>query len=194
MSKTKPVEQIFELCGFGQCWFGENYAEELFTKSQTLAEQHPQAKFSFIGTLQSNKIQKLVQHCDEIQTVTSVKHLRYISRYADQEKKTPFPVFIQCNFWQETSKSGVSYEEAQRIAKVCKEEFSETVALKGLMGIPPARVSEKQDARPYQEFILAAKTIGDGQSSIGMSKDWKTAAKAGSSCIRIGSLLFGARD
>ena len=86
----------------GQIRFAENYCDELLEKAKFIEERGISLQWSFIGSLQSNKIKKIVEVAHEIQTIASIKQARYINRYAAEYHKVPFPVFIQINY--ETNK------------------------------------------------------------------------------------------
>ena len=94
----------------------------------------------YIGALQSNKIGRLVEVCSEIQTVGSVKHLRYIDRYALEHGKKDFPVFLQVNIANESQKSGFTIEQIQNLFE--SEDSFDNIVIKGLMAIPPAEDSK----------------------------------------------------
>lgn len=198
VSKTKPAEDIRALYAQGQRWFGENYADELIKKAESLKDLD--IKWSFIGQLQSNKIARLIPIVAEIQTVSSEKHLRFIDRYARECNKSPFPIFLEVNIGQEDSKAGFSLTAAQELAKRIPAEFP-NVDLRGLMAIPPSDIQDTSpgqtiDSPPkiYLDLAQAAVSVGKGELSLGMSGDLGLAIAAGSTCVRIGRALFGARS
>ena len=90
VSKGQSIEKIKNLYDLGLRYFGESYCEELIEKAHKLPKD---INWSFIGKLQSNKIKKILTVSNEIQSVSSQKHIRYIVKYAQQLNKTPFPFF-----------------------------------------------------------------------------------------------------
>lgn len=194
-SKFQSIDKIQELASYGQLWFGENYTQELLDKASHTSKF--QIQWSYIGTLQSNKIKKLVAACSEIQTITSIDHLRLTAKSAQLFNKTPFPVYLSVNFEDEASKSGCKEEE---LPKLVEEAMSlPQLCLKGIMAIPSYELSLKASQDPenspelYGHIASVAKTIGQGHLSLGMSLDLEAAIACGSSCVRIGTDLFGPR-
>jgi PLP dependent protein len=204
VSKTKPPSAVEALHREGQLDFGENYVDELVEKANALKD-FPHIRWIFIGQLQSNKIKKIMSWASEIQTVASEKQARYVDRYALELGKSPFPIYIQVNAGNEEQKSGVSETEAQDLARYILHKCPH-VLLKGIMVIPPAQYSDKNNAvendpdnvtpsatELYGAMRDLASKIGVGKLSMGMSSDLKLAIKHGSDCIRIGTALFGPR-
>ena len=195
VSKVKPASKIQAVYDQGVRDFGENYADELSAKALALSHLSD-INWIFLGQLQSNKIQKLVEHAAEIQTVASIKHARYIQRYSLEFKKSNFPVWIQINADAEAQKFGVTPSETPELAALIKTQCP-NLRLMGLMAIPPSSFSDKecQGVVPslYENLIRLARTIGAGKISLGMSSDLGIAIAAGSDCVRIGTAIFGER-
>jgi pyridoxal phosphate enzyme (YggS family) len=194
VSKKQSIEKISYLHSLGYQRFGENYAQELFDKAEQLAATD--ISWVFIGQLQSNKIQKLVHTCDEIQTVASLKHARYINRYSLEANKKNYPIYIAINAAEEPQKAGVKFSEVDSIATEISRSCPNLVT-KGVMAIPPAALSKtsSSDKIPelYQQIAQSARKIGTGQLSLGMSHDLAAAIHAGSTCVRVGTRIFGSR-
>jgi len=193
VSKGQSAQSIRNLYAQGQRAFGENYVEELLKKAAELSDL-PDLLWVFIGQLQSNKIQRLLAVVSEIQTVTSLKHLRYIDRYAAELGKAQFPVWLEVNVGGESTKSGIPLDEVADLAQAAKT-FSH-LCLKGIMAIPPATFSDQTHQQPpelYQQLRRLANLVGEGQLSLGMSQDLSLAIAAGSNCLRIGRALMGER-
>ena len=114
VSKGRPVSAIKKLYALGQRDFGENFLPELREKSEKLKEL--EINWVFTGILQSNRIKQIVQICNEVQSVVSFKHARYIERYAGHYGKTPFPVYLTINVGNEPQKQGVTADKAQELA------------------------------------------------------------------------------
>lgn len=194
VSKKHSALQVEKLYGLGHRYFGENYASELFEKAATLAELD--IRWSFIGTLQSNKISRLVAVCSEIQTAASLKHLKHIDKSAGELRKFGFPVYLQINLTKEPQKSGFTLEDLEANIAQIKKDFP-NLTFEGLMAIPPAEVSQDTENPKSQQFYKRLKNINDGfgfkKLSLGMSHDMELAIENGSTCIRVGTDIFGPR-
>jgi pyridoxal phosphate enzyme (YggS family) len=198
VSKTHPPESIRQIYGYGHREFGENYADELEQKFNALSDLKD-LNLIFIGQLQSNKIQKIVRHAAEIQSIATEKHARYVNRYAKEFGKYNYPVWIVVNAGDESSKQGTNISEVDRLAKFIQSECPQLL-LKGIMAIPPAIyqdswLMEKPGTIPtlYSDLKNLANSTGTGLLSLGMSGDLELAIRAGSQVIRIGSAIFGSR-
>lgn len=196
VSKGQSPEKIRALYHLGQREFGENYADELALKAEALRDL--QIKWIFIGHLQSNKIQRLVNITSEIQTISSMKHARYVARYSADLGKKNFPIFIEVNAADESAKAGVSPAATPALAKEIQTEFP-GLDLRGIMTVPPdiyndsAFPPESLLPELYLQLKTLAAKVGQGELSLGMSNDLHLALRAGSTCVRIGRALFGAR-
>jgi pyridoxal phosphate enzyme (YggS family) len=188
VSKGQSEAKIRDLYARGQREFGENYFQELEAKAAALADLKD-LRWIFIGQLQSNKIQRIVRLAAEIQTAASEKHLRYIDRYAAEAGKVPYPVYIEVNAGDESTKAGVAVDEA--LALVQAGKTMPNLEIEGLMAIPPGDVV---DPGLYALLRQLADQAGNGKLSLGMSGDYREALAAGSDCVRIGRSLFGARQ
>ena len=139
VSKGQDAEKIRQVYDLGQRYFAENYCDELILKAEKL--NIPNIYWAYIGTLQSNKVQRIVKLCSEIQTVASLKHVRYVAKYARFYKKVPYPIFIAVNSMAEEKKSGITWLEAEKLSQQISEEFPE-LSLQGAFVIPPKDISE----------------------------------------------------
>jgi pyridoxal phosphate enzyme (YggS family) len=194
VTKNHSLDMIVQLVALELKRFGENYGQEMFAKAE--ATQHLDIQWVFIGQLQTNKIRKIVATAAEIQSVTCLKHAQVVARCAEEFGKTPFPIYLSVNAGDEDSKGGVALDAVQTLAAQIIHELP-TLRLKGLMAIPPPL--SDQESLPgvvpklYRELASLAKTIGEGQLSLGMSGDLEPAIAAGSTCVRIGTALLGKR-
>ena len=195
VSKTKPVSAIEEAIQAGQKAFGENYVQEgvekiAYFNQQTYLEWH------FIGPLQSNKTKLVAAHFDWIQTVDRLKIAQRLSEQRPADK-APLNVLIQINISDEASKSGITPEEMLPLAK--EIALLPNLKLRGLMAIP------KPEHEPAQQKIALGKMQqlfnrlqtefeGIDTLSMGMSDDMAAAIECGSTMVRIGTAVFGARD
>lgn len=191
VSKRHPSASIRGLYNLGQRVFGENYASELFEKAHELSDL--EIEWIYIGALQSNKIARLVEVCSEIHTVSSEKHLRYIDKYAAQQGKNPFPVYLQVNLGGEHQKAGFSASELKALHP--KLPSFSNVLVRGLMAIPPKEDSVSQALAPPSYKLLSElnQSLDFHHLSVGMSADLEKALACGSTDLRVGSAIFGPR-
>ena len=198
VSKTKPVSDIEETIAAGQRAFGENYVQEGVSKIQYFA-QTPYAdelEWHFIGPLQSNKSRLVAEHFDWIHTVDRVKIAQRLSEQRPADKAA-LNVLIQINISDESSKSGIDLEALDALAAQVAE--MPNLRLRGLMAIPaPEEDPVKQKAvfdRMEQAFLALKKQYPHIDTlSMGMTHDMAAAITAGSTMVRIGTAIFGARD
>ena len=195
VSKTKPVSAIEEAIQAGQKAFGENYVQEGVEKIAYFNQQ-ADLEWHFIGPLQSNKTKLVAAHFDWIQTVDRLKIAQRLSEQRPAGK-APLNVLIQINISDEASKSGIAPEEMLPLAKAIA--LLPNLKLRGLMAIP------KPEHEPAQQKIALGKMQqlfnrlqtefeGIDTLSMGMSDDMAAAIECGSTMVRIGTAVFGARD
>lgn len=195
VSKTKPVSAIEEAIQAGQKAFGENYVQEGVEKIAYFNQQ-ADLEWHFIGPLQSNKTKLVAAHFDWIQTVDRLKIAQRLSEQRPADK-APLNVLIQINISDEASKSGIAPEEMLALAK--EIALLPNLKLRGLMAIP------KPEHEPAQQKIALSKMQqlfnrlqtefeGIDTLSMGMSDDMAAAIECGSTMVRIGTAVFGARD
>ncbi len=194
VSKTQPDSAVRAVFALGQRRFGENYAQELAEKAESLKDLA--IHWIYIGHLQSNKLKKIVTYAAEIQTVASYDHAKHIARHAADLGKTPYPIYLEINAADEESKSGLSKKEILPLASKIKAELPE-LTLKGLMAIPPDTYTDEafETVPPlYTELRALADQVGEGKLSLGMSNDLRLALEAGSDFVRVGTAIFGRRS
>ena len=198
VSKTKPNEAIAAALEAGQKAFGENYVQEGVEKVRYFSEHYRDAgiEWHFIGPIQSNKTRLIAESFD---WVHSIDRQKIAQRLNDQrpEGMPPIQVLIQVNSSGEASKSGTSESEVFALAELISS--LPNLTLKGLMSIP-ANVSDyDSQLRAFKQLAslkdkLAEKYDGLDTLSMGMSGDMQAAVEAGSTMVRIGTAIFGARD
>ena len=142
----------------------------------------------FIGPIQSNKIKKIVHHCDVIQSVAKLKHLKKIDIAAKEEGKV-IDFMFQVNISRDVNKGGIQPEELLQSIKEFHDLKLNNVNLIGLMTIGREASPEERLAY-YQELKQLFDQTGLQQLSMGMSDDYKEAIKAGSTMVRLGRILF----
>lgn len=195
VSKTKPVEAIQEAIDAGQRAFGENYVQEGVEKVQFFANRSD-LEWHFIGNLQSNKTRVVAEHFDWVQTIDRLKIAQRLSEQRPANLP-PLNVLIQVNISDEDSKSGIQPSEIFTLASEIAQ--LPNLRLRGLMAIP------KPESEPEQQKIalaqmqtlfqqLQSQFDGIDTLSMGMSNDMQAAIECGSTMVRIGTAIFGARD
>jgi PLP dependent protein len=194
VSKVHPVEAILEAYAAGQRLFGENRVQEFQEKSPHLKEL-TEAEFHLIGPLQSNKTAKAAELFDAIDAVDSLKIAQRLNTTATALGKK-LPVLIEVKLSHEESKHGLSAEELPSLLAAMNDlESIETV---GLMTVPPW----SEDAEPARPYFRELRRLRDAslarfpqvtQLSMGMSNDFTVAIEEGSTCVRVGTALFGRR-
>jgi PLP dependent protein len=196
VSKTFPAEDVRAAHAAGQRAFGENYLQEAQTKLEALADLRASVEWHFIGPLQSNKTRPVAEQFD---WVHSVDRLKIAQRLSEQRPDTlpPLNVCLQVNVSGEASKSGVVPAEALSVAQ--QIAALPRLQLRGLMAIPePAGDVDEQRAphRMLRELFdtLRAHGLPLDTLSMGMSGDLEAAVLEGSTMVRIGTAIFGARD
>ncbi len=194
VSKTHPADTIKAATELGITLFGENKVQEAKAK---IPNSPGRARWHFIGHLQSNKCRDAVELFSMIQCVDSLAIAQEINRRADQAGKT-MPVLLEINVAREGSKFG--YKPEQMLADVKELNALKRLEIHGLMAIPPfSPVPDK--SRPYFKTLRELKTRAEDilgaplpVLSIGMSDDFEIAIEEGSTMIRVGTALFGARQ
>ncbi|MFQ2921362.1 YggS family pyridoxal phosphate-dependent enzyme [Aeromonas allosaccharophila] len=198
VSKTKTVEAVMAAHAAGQRCFGESYAQEAATKIDTLRQQpeYCDIEWHFIGPLQSNKSKLVAERFDWVQSVDRDK---LIDRLNNQRPASmaPLNVCLQINISGESSKSGTSEQEIFRLAELVSQ--SDRLVLRGLMAIPEHTSDETvlaaQMTRMQTLFTELARQYPTVDTlSMGMTEDLELAIAHGSTMVRVGTAIFGARD
>ncbi|MDG1012445.1 MAG: YggS family pyridoxal phosphate-dependent enzyme [Luminiphilus sp.] len=193
VSKTKPDGLIRAAWNAGQRAFGENYAQEAEEKARRLADLS--IEWHFIGPIQSNKTRGLAQ---TMAWVHSIDRLKIAQRLSDQrpEHLPPLNICVQIKLSDEPSKSGVASSElpnlAEQIVKLPK------LRLRGLMAIPAATADYPEQRMSFSKlqgllFELQKQHPQADTLSMGMSGDLEAAVVEGSTLVRVGTDIFGAR-
>ncbi|HII4323284.1 YggS family pyridoxal phosphate-dependent enzyme [Enterobacter cloacae] len=197
VSKTKPASAIAEAIDAGQRAFGENYVQEGVDKIRYFQEQgNTGLQWHFIGPLQSNKSRLVAEHFDWCHTID---RLRIATRLNDQRtaEMPALNVLIQINISDENSKSGIALSELDALA--AEVAALPRLTLRGLMAIPAPESSYERQFAVAQQMAVAFEALKARYEtvdtlSLGMSDDMEAAIAAGSTMVRIGTAIFGARD
>jgi len=187
VSKRKSVNNIFPIIKAGQLSFGENQLQEVKQKWPVIKDEYHNIKLHFIGTIQSKKLEDIINYCDVIHTIDREKLVLIISKL-DQSLLQNKTFFLQINTGNEPQKSGIKLEEAESFIQFCKNS---KINIDGLMCLPPE--NEVPD-KHFQILQSLAHNNHIKYLSMGMTDDYQSALKYGSTHIRIGTAIFGARD
>lgn len=199
VSKFHEASAIHEAYEAGHRLFGESRVQELVPKYNELPKD---IRWHFIGHLQSNKVKQVVPLVDTIESVDSLKLLEEIDKEAAKFNRT-IKILLQIHIAQEEHKYGFSFDEAEEIIRSGRLKTLSHVKLAGLMGM--ASFTDN-DAQIRSEFkclagffskLKASYFAADDsfkELSIGMSDDFPIAIEEGSTLVRIGSKIFGARE
>lgn len=204
VSKTHPAEYIQEAYDAGQRDFAENKVQELQTKVEVLPKD---IKWHFIGHLQTNKVKYIVPYIHLIHTVDSMRLLQAISKEvvkynAANKAERVVDVLLEVHIAQEETKTGLGIDELDGLLREWVKNPLEGVRIKGLMTMASNTDDMEQVEREFETMNQLNKRIklqyfaGEesfDQLSMGMSGDYMLAQKHGSTMVRVGSRIFGAR-
>ena len=195
VSKLQPAQAVRQAQQAGQQAFGENYVQEALDKMAALADLRGATEWHLIGPLQSNKTRVVAEAFD---WVHSVDRLKIAQRLSDQRpaQLPPLNVCLQVNISGEASKSGLPPQEVAQVAVAVAA--LPRLRLRGLMSIPgPAQGLHAQQA-PHRALRLMQQDLNQrglalDTLSMGMSDDLEAAVAEGSTMVRVGTAIFGAR-
>ncbi|SPE45413.1 putative enzyme [Candidatus Sulfotelmatobacter sp. SbA7] len=199
VTKTQPPERIREAYHAGLRLFGENRVQEFDGKAGALRDLAA-AEWRMIGHLQSNKAAKAVELFTGVDSVDSLRLAEKLN-LAAQELGKKIAVLIEINVGGEAAKSGVAAESEvlQELLQAAAE--LEHLEFCGLMTVPPFN-EDPQQARPYFRRLRELRdriaawdlpAVGMQALSMGMSQDFEVAIEQGSTCVRVGTAIFGER-
>lgn len=198
VSKSKPAEDIMALYQAGQRDFGENYVQELVDKYNVLPKD---IHWHFIGHLQTNKVKYISAFITLIHGVDTYNLLKEIDKQAKKNDRV-IDCLLQVHIAKEETKFGMNEQELSHVISRLEAEPLRNLNIKGLMGIASFTddiEKVREEFRFLKRFFLeySQRRIPNVEFSIlsmGMSADYKVAVEEGSNMVRIGSLVFGARN
>ncbi len=199
VSKTKPDEAILELYNKGHRLFGENKVQELVGKYERLPKD---IEWHMIGRLQSNKVKYIVPFVSLIHSVDSLKLLLEIEKRAGKIGRR-VDCLLQYHICTEETKHGLDPRESEELLKAINQNPLQWVRICGVMGMATFtqdRSLVRQEFKSLKkqfDYLKAQHFAGQEhfrEISMGMSGDYKVALEEGSTLVRIGTLLFGARQ
>ena len=195
ISKTKPNEDLMEAYEVGQRIFGENKIQEMTDKWEALPKD---IEWHMVGHVQRNKVKYMAPYVGLIHAVDSLKLLKEINKQAKKHDRI-IRCLLQIKIAEEDSKFGISAGEAEEVLQSTEYKAFENVAVVGLMGMATNTDNDEKVAKEFdylhsvfKDFRIKYPAIKE--LSMGMSGDYKIAVKQGSTMVRIGSSIFGARN
>lgn len=199
VSKTKPVSMIMQAYHAGQRVFGENKVQELQAK---YPEMPKDIEWHMIGHLQTNKVKYIAPWIHMIHAVDRMKLLREINKEAAKAERT-IDCLLQFHIAEEDTKFGLDIQEATELLDSDEFQNFENVRICGVMGMATFTENQDQVRREFQHLKTIfdqlktryfANTESFKEISMGMSGDYQIAVEEGSTMVRIGSTIFGARN
>jgi hypothetical protein len=199
VSKTFPADSIREAYGAGLRLFGESRVQEFSGKMESLQDLKDIA-WHMIGHLQANKAAKAAELFGGVDSVDSVRLARRLNAGAEEANKK-LPILIEINIGGEEAKSGLAPESAELDELFRASPELSHLQIRGLMTVPPFR-DRAEETRPYFRRLrelrahIASRNFPQVEMSVlsmGMSHDFEIAIEEGSTCVRVGTAIFGER-
>ncbi len=192
VSKTKSAQAIAEAYQAGQRHFGENYCQEALAKQIELGAYD--ITWHFIGPIQSNKTKLIANHFSWVHSVDSFK---IAQRLNDQRASSlpPLNICLQVNISGEETKSGIGLAELAELSQSITA--LPNLILRGVMAVPEPELDFEKQCQPFRKLHKAVAELNNPKLdtfSFGMSADLDAAIAEGSTIVRIGTALFGARS
>ena len=195
VSKTKPLGDLMQAYKAGQRVFGENKVQEMVEKYHLMPDD---VLWHMIGHLQRNKVKYMAGFVDLIHGVDSLKLLTEIDKQAQKHNRV-IKCLLQIKIARETSKFGLSIQEAEALLSSEIFQSLKNVRIVGLMGMASFTTDKLQISKEFKTLKSNFDQLKQQRKnlkiiSMGMSGDYKLAIDCGSTMIRVGSLIFGARN
>ncbi len=190
VSKTKPIDMIKQAYNAGQRAFGESYVQEAVEKITAL-QSKTDICWHFIGPIQSNKTKLIANHFSWVHSIDRAKVAKRLNDHRSGQD-TPLNICLQVNISGEESKSGVLVAELPNLLAEISQY--QNLCIRGLMAIPEKNATQASFNDMQNLFKSLQKQYPSMDTlSMGMSADMQLAINAGSTIVRIGSAIFGAR-
>ena len=187
VTKTFPLNKIIPLLETGHIHFGENKIQEAESKWPQIKNKYKNLQLHMLGKLQSNKAKNAVKLFDYIHSLDNIKLARKLSQY-EKELGKKIKLFIQVNIAEESQKSGILLNDLNYFYNFCTKELSLNIT--GLMCLPPIN----SDSNKYFQILKkTSEKLNLTDLSMGMSADYDQAVLNGSTYLRLGTAIFGAR-
>ncbi|MDD4776738.1 MAG: YggS family pyridoxal phosphate-dependent enzyme [Fermentimonas sp.] len=198
VSKFHSNDEIMEAYNAGQRIFGESRVQEVVQKQQELPKD---IEWHFIGNLQRNKVKQIAPFVSLIHSMDSERLMREIEKQGSANNRA-IPCLLQIHIADEDTKSGFSLEECRRFLSEGKWRECSHVKISGLMGMATFTEDEDKVRKEFDQLKLLFDEFKDAyfkkdpdfkEISMGMTGDYQLAIEAGSTIVRIGTLIFGDR-
>jgi len=194
-SKTRSVSDIRVAIDAGQRHFGENYLQDALPKIDQLSSINPPLCWHFIGAIQSNKTKAIAQHFDWVHTLERVKIAQRLNDQRPDDLE-PLQVCLQINISDEANKAGITADELLPLTEAISR--LPRLKLRGLMAIPATSQDPRQQRQAFAAMRLLFEQLNQqgyqlDTLSMGMSNDLEAAIAEGSTIVRVGTAIFGAR-
>lgn len=195
VSKYHSADQIRAAAAAGYTLFGENRVQEMQAKHAELADEG--IGFAVIGNVQTNKAKPVAELAAELQSLDSLRLAEALDRRCASAGRR-LPVLVQVNTSGEPQKSGIAPEEAVEFARALTR--LDALEPRGLMTMALFSDNDAEVAACFQRLVEVQAQIrgalggGYGELSMGMSGDFRLAVAHGSTCVRIGTAIFGPRS
>ena len=187
VTKSFPLNKINPLLEMGHIHFGENKIQEAESKWFNIKNKYKNLQLHMLGKLQSNKAKNAVKLFDYIHSLDNTKLATKLSQY-EKELGKKIKLFIQVNIAEERQKSGILLSDLNHFYNFCTKELSLNIT--GLMCLPPIN----SDSNKYFEILKkTSEKLNLTDLSMGMSADYDQAVLNGSTYLRLGTAIFGAR-
>lgn len=199
VSKTKPNEDLMEAYNTGQRVFGENKVQELTTKHEELPKD---IQWHMIGHLQRNKVKYIAPFVSMIHAVDSLRLLKEVNKQAKKNERV-IHCLLQFHIAEESTKFGLDLSETKELLSSDEFKAMENISICGIMGMATFIDDEDQVRREFRELKKIYTELKESffkgndsfkEISMGMSGDYRIAIEEGSTMVRIGSTIFGARN
>jgi PLP dependent protein len=184
VTKGRSLADIQKIINVGHIHFGENRVQESVNKWKDILTLNPNIKLHFIGKLQTNKVADVIRNFSFIHSLDNDKLALKISLEEKKLKKT-LSYFVQVNLGEENQKSGILKRDLPSFVNYCKNDLKLNVI--GLMCLPPINEDSERYFKELRQFAIDNNLK---ELSMGMSNDYISAIKNGSTFIRIGSAIF----
>jgi len=199
VSKTKPNDAILEAYQTGHRMFGENKAQELIRKQPELPGD---IEWHFIGHLQSNKVKYIAPFVSMVHSIDSFKILKTVNKEARKNDRV-IPCLLQFHIAEEESKYGLTEADAREILESEAYKNMQNISVAGVMGMATFTDDSEKVRKEFKKLKsifneLKKNYFADQpefkEISMGMSDDYPLAVEEGSTIVRVGSKIFGARN
>ena len=184
VTKGRPLSDIEQIINVGHFHFGENRVQDSIDKWSDILKINSSIKLHFIGKLQTNKVIDVVRYFSFMHSLDSDKLALKLSTEEKSQKKN-LSYFIQVNLGEENQKSGILKQDLNRFVNYCKNDLKLNIV--GLMCLPPI---DQNSEKYFKELKQLASDNNLKELSMGMSNDYISAIKNGSTFVRIGSGIF----